>query len=67
MNDSTNVSVHPRNEWRCDDCGKLLGILRDGRLYIRFSRGPQYLVGFPATSSCPGCGAMNEHRGPSDR
>lgn len=47
-------------EWRCARCGKLLGLLRDGRLHLRFARGHEYLVGFPATSVCRGCRTLNE-------
>lgn len=47
-------------EWRCSQCGKLLGLLRDGRLHLRFARGHEYLVGFPATSVCRGCRTLNE-------
>lgn len=47
-------------EWRCRDCGKLLGVLRGGRLEMRWSRGDQCLVGFPVTATCRGCGAMND-------
>lgn len=49
-------------EWRCSRCGKLLGVLRDGRLHLRFARGHEYLVGFPATSVCRGCRTLNELR-----
>ncbi len=47
-------------EWRCARCKKLLGILHDGRLHLRFARGHEYLVGFPATSVCRGCRTLNE-------
>ncbi len=47
-------------EWRCTNCGKLLGLLRDDRLHLRFARGHEYLVGFPATSVCRGCRTLNE-------
>ncbi len=47
-------------EWRCSRCGKLLGLLRDGRLHLSFARGHEYLVGFPATSVCRGCRTLNE-------
>ena len=48
-----------RQEWRCK-CGKLLGVLDDGRLHIRFARGYQYMVGFPVSTVCRDCGALNE-------
>jgi phage FluMu protein Com len=47
-------------EWRCTRCGKLLGHLLDGRLHLQIARGRAYLVGFPATTACTGCRAMNE-------
>lgn len=48
-----------RQEWRCK-CGKLLGVLDNGRLQIRFARGYQYMVGFPASTVCRDCGTLNE-------
>ena len=48
-----------KKEWRCK-CGKLLGVLDGGRLQIRFSRGYQYMVGFPVSTVCRDCGALNE-------
>lgn len=53
-------------EWRCSSCGKKLGNLRDGRLHLRFARGHEYLVGFPATSVCRGCRTLNEIRSSSN-
>lgn len=47
-------------EWRCRHCGKLLGMLRNGRLHLRFGRGHEYLVGFPATGVCRSCRTLNE-------
>jgi len=47
-------------EWRCKRCGKVLGRLVGGRLHIRFARGHQYIVGFPATSVCRSCRTLNE-------
>jgi len=55
-----------KEEWRCSHCNKLLGIVRDSRLHLRFARGYEYLVGFPATSVCRGCRTLNEASGPSD-
>jgi len=49
-------------DWRCTKCEKLLGVLRDGRLHLKFARGHEYLVGFPATSVCRGCRTLNELR-----
>jgi hypothetical protein len=33
---------------------------REGRLHLRFARGHEYLVGFPATSVCRSCRTVNE-------
>jgi len=51
-------------EWRCSRCSKLLGLLRNGRLHLKFARGHEYLVGFPATSVCRGCRTLNELQEP---
>lgn len=48
------------HEWRCTRCGKLLGVLEGNRLHIRFARGHEYIVGFPATSVCRSCRTLNE-------
>jgi phage FluMu protein Com len=48
------------HEWRCTHCGRLLGVLGGNRLHIRFARGHEYIVGFPATSVCRGCRSLNE-------
>jgi len=47
-------------EWRCSNCKKLLGMIRGERLHIKFARGHEYLVGFPATSVCRTCRTLNE-------
>ena len=47
-------------EWRCVRCQKLLGVVKASRLHIRFSRGHEYLVGFPVTSVCRSCQTLNE-------
>jgi phage FluMu protein Com len=49
-----------KREWRCTRCDKLLGILEGARLHIRFARGHEYIVGFPATSVCRACRTLNE-------
>jgi len=49
-----------RAEWRCKECGKLLGVVEGSRLHLKFARGHEYLVGFPATSVCRGCHSLNE-------
>lgn len=47
-------------EWRCDRCGKLLGVHDGSRLHLRFARGHEYRVGLPALGTCRSCGALNE-------
>lgn len=50
----------PRSaEWRCTRCGKLLGVLREGGLHLRFTGGHEYLVTLPGTCTCRGCRALN--------
>ena len=46
-------------DWRCSCCGKLLGIRRDGLMHLRFARGHEYLVSYPATATCRDCGVLN--------
>jgi len=60
MNQAPVDSLNSEHEWRCCECGKLLGHLHDGRLYVRLARGHTYLVGFPVTTVCRGCRALNE-------
>ncbi|MBB1493238.1 hypothetical protein H5395_17425 [Paracoccus sp. MC1854] len=47
-------------DWRCTGCGKLLGIRRDGLMHLSFARGHEYLVSYPATATCRGCGTLNQ-------
>jgi len=49
-------------EWRCTQCGKLLGQTKGDRLHVRFARGHEYLVGLPVTCACRCCGTLNELR-----
>lgn len=58
--ENTAIAPAASREWRCYDCGKLLGLVQEGRLFLRLSRGHTYLVGFPATTVCRGCRALNE-------
>jgi len=53
-------------EWRCSRCGKLLGMVREGRLHVRTTKGHQYMVGFPVTATCGKCRTMNELAAPED-
>ena len=49
-----------RQEWRCTNCGKMLGVIDGIRLHIQFARGPKYIANLPATSTCQVCGTINE-------
>ncbi len=50
-----------KQDWRCTQCGKLLGVLKDSRVHIRFARSHEYFVGLPVTGVCRSCGTLNEH------
>jgi hypothetical protein len=54
--------MESEREWRCTQCGKLLGRTKGDRLHVRFARGHEYLVGLPATCACRYCGTLNELR-----
>ena len=45
-------------EWRCLECGKLLGVRHGARLHVRL-HGYCYLVSLPVEAACRGCGALN--------
>lgn len=45
-------------EWRCVECGKLLGVRHGARLHIRLQR-HNYVVTLPAEAICPACEAKN--------
>jgi hypothetical protein len=49
-------------EWRCHRCDRLLGIVRGGRLHLRFARRYDYTVALPALCTCPDirCLAAND-------
>lgn len=47
-------------EWRCTQCSKLLGVAKGNQLHIRVQKHREYLVGFPVTANCHGCGTLNE-------
>ena len=51
-------SVLEPSEWRCTDCGKLLGVRHGARLHIRLQR-HNYLVSLPVEATCYGCGTPN--------
>jgi hypothetical protein len=46
-------------EWRCTQCGKLLGMANGNQLHIRVQKHREYLVGLPVTANCHGCGTLN--------
>lgn len=48
-------------EWRCKQCGKLLGKIEGDRLHVRFARKHEYLMRPPVTATCWGCGTLNEY------
>ena len=50
-------------EWRCGRCGKCLGLCHPDHVHLRFSRGHEYLVGYPVTATCRGCGTLNRRDG----
>lgn len=52
-------------DWSCSCCGKLLGVRRSDLMHISFARGHEYLVGFPATATCRGCGTLNQATAPA--
>ena len=46
------------SEWRCLECGKLLGVRHGAHLHIRL-QGNCYIVSLPVEAACRGCGAFN--------
>jgi hypothetical protein len=46
------------NDWRCQQCRRLLGKDNGAQLQIRY-KPLDYIVGFPVCAICPGCGALN--------
>jgi len=58
-NRSNAIGVTPISEWRCTQCGKLLGMAKGSQLHIRVQKNREYLVGFPVTANCHGCGTLN--------
>jgi hypothetical protein len=62
MIDSASSRTAPRTswpEWRCTDCGKLLGVAKGNQLHIRLQKNREYMVGYPVTANCHGCGTLN--------
>lgn len=55
---SSDSGIEFAQEWRCHDCGRLLGKTNGIQMQIR--RKPlDYVVGFPVLAICPGCGSLN--------
>ncbi|HLP65938.1 MAG TPA: hypothetical protein VK181_00310 [Rhizobium sp.] len=55
---ATQKSTLTPAEWRCIECGKLLGVRHGARLHIRLQR-HNYVVTLPAEAVCPACEAKN--------
>lgn len=55
---TTRKSEIAAAEWRCLECGKLLGVRHGARLHIRLQR-HNYLVSLPVEATCPGCETRN--------
>ena len=53
----TSFSASSR-DWRCHDCGKLLGKCNGQQMHIR-RKSVEFMASFPITAKCPGCGALN--------
>ena len=52
-----------RREWRCTQCGKLMGITSGRRVHIRFQQGHEYMATVPVTGTCRQCGTLNDFPG----
>ncbi len=50
-------------DWRCAQCGQLLGRIDGQRLHVRFSRAHEYLCGFPVIATCRRCQTLNATHG----
>ena len=61
------VPIRPTRspEWRCTSCRRLLGVVRDGQLHIRFARSHEYMTALPATCTCRTCGTLNRTSRPA--
>jgi len=54
-------------EWRCRDCGKLLGKHRAGEVYLEYGRRIQSAIDGKVTTVCPRCSSLNVVRSDSDK
>lgn len=59
QNRSSTIDITTIAEWRCTQCGKLLGMTQGNQLHIRVQKSREYIVGYPVTASCHGCGTLN--------
>ncbi|MCP4680063.1 MAG: hypothetical protein GY854_32140 [Deltaproteobacteria bacterium] len=50
---------HTVSKWRCDNCGVLLGVNRDGRFHLKY-KSAQYIVCGSVMAVCPRCSQFNE-------
>jgi hypothetical protein len=51
----------PASDWRCRRCGCLLGIRKQGRVFLKY-KAAQYAVRGDVTATCRNCAEVNEHR-----
>ena len=48
------------SNWCCTQCGKKLGVHRDGRMHLRYTGRHEYFVSYPVVANCRGCGTLNQ-------
>ena len=65
-NPSTISPLHRLNhrprkgtDWRCAECGALLGCVLNRQLHVRFGRRHEYVTALPASCTCVACGGLN--------
>jgi hypothetical protein len=49
-------------DWLCQGCGKLLGVIHGFDVHIRFERRHEYMAALPASATCRKCGTLNRAR-----
>ncbi len=52
--------MQKQREWRCSECGMLLGVLKQDRVRIRFGRTHEYIASLPVTCTCKRCHTLHE-------
>ena len=52
------AAVAGDRDWRCDNCGKLLGKEKGAQIHI-LRKPIEFFASFPVTAKCPGCGRLN--------